>query len=161
MQASLYTHREADDLFRTWVHESLHARQQFARGHAQEYSVTRGYEEGMVEGLSRLIVVNRAAMPYRPPSSNYYVTAYDTLAYEAGIPVEELWRQLWEHAAGAVRLHFVDTVAQLIFKHSGRMLTGRQLSQLRVCADRAFGSSRAGDVPHERLLRWLWRTGLT
>src|SRR5438128_2254734 len=41
--------REPDDFFRTWVHESLHARQPFAPGAAEQYLRYAGYEEGMVE----------------------------------------------------------------------------------------------------------------
>ena len=44
-----------DGIFKTWVHESLHARLPFVdpenlRG---EYPIYQGYEEGLVEGLAR------------------------------------------------------------------------------------------------------------
>ena len=47
--------RGPDTTFRTWVHESLHARQPYSERYREEYGPFRG-EEGMVEGLARMLV---------------------------------------------------------------------------------------------------------
>ena len=44
--------QQGDPVFRTWLHESLHARQPYAPGASAEYRAFRGYEEGLVEGLT-------------------------------------------------------------------------------------------------------------
>jgi hypothetical protein len=43
----------ADSLLKTWFHESIHGRQPFAPGSAEEWRLHRGFEEGLAEGLAR------------------------------------------------------------------------------------------------------------
>jgi hypothetical protein len=75
-------HREgnSDDVLRTWVHESLHARQPFHPGAASDALLHEGYEEGLVEGLARYVVRDMAGLRPLERSYGFYVVAYEALA---------------------------------------------------------------------------------
>lgn len=77
-------------MLKTWVHESIHARQLYVPGHTREYSQFSGYEEGLAEGLARLIVQGKAGMV--PPGQSYrwYVEAYRGAAGVFGIDEADL-----------------------------------------------------------------------
>jgi hypothetical protein len=151
---------EPDRFFRTWVHESLHARQPYAPRAAIEQRQTRGYEEGMVEGLARLVLVGKARIPHAGGSYEYYVTAYTTLARILIVDVEILWRELWRHRTGEVREVFAETVDQLRFLAAGVRLSDSDRGRLLAVADTVFGSDRARARPEPSLLEALWRTVL-
>lgn len=136
-----------DSLFRTWIHESIHARQRFAVDHEREYQPWRGYEEGMTEGLARLLVRNRAGMRAYSDSYGCYVVAYETLAIVVGIELEQLWQRLWGMPLGAVRSAFVGTIDGLRRESIGQSLAPRQREQLQGIADSRFGSHRRTEEP--------------
>ena len=83
-----------DDLVRTWVHESMHGRRPFAAGHQTEASHWRGYEEGLAEGLARIVTRDIAGMDISEDSFPYYVAVYHALGEAAGVDGELLLRAL-------------------------------------------------------------------
>ncbi len=87
LDQALRLDRRPEAIFKTWVHESLHARQSYAPDVATEYSLRRGYEEGMVEGLARVLTRDRAGIDPPGTSYNYYVAAYRSLAMAFEIQV--------------------------------------------------------------------------
>lgn len=151
----------ADDVVRTWVHESIHGRQPFAVDDYAAHQRTRGYEESVAEGLARVVTREKAALEILEVSYDYYVRACQALATVAGFGVEDLWRALWQEPAGRVRDVFVDTVDGLVEQSSGRQLTEGQRANLRGAADRVFASDRANaTIGDASVLRQLWEIAL-
>jgi hypothetical protein len=147
-----------DAIFKTWVHESLHGRQPYSPGARAEYSLRRGYEEGLVEGLARLLTRDGAGMDIPETSYNYYVVGYQTLAAVADVDLEQLWRVLWQQPAGRVRTVFARTVADLRRERRGQALTPNQAARLRSVGDQVFQTQRQNAVPSEPALNAVWRT---
>ena len=151
----------ADDIIRTWVHESLHARLPFSPRHVQESRLTRGYEEGMVEGLARALTGDVSGMEIREHAYEYYVSVYRALADALGIDTGRLLRSLWQVAPGEVRAAFVDRVVRLALEAGRPPLASAQRERLQALADTMFASSRGerltGNMP---ALVATWRTVL-
>ncbi len=146
-------------MFRTWIHESLHARQPFAIYSALEQRRYKGYEEGLVEGLTRLVVDKGALRPVLA-SYDYYVGAYRTLAQVLGLSPERLLRRLWPYPTGEVRDRFVEAVASAHRDPSEGGLVAVDHARLRAIADTVFGSDRIRYTANEELLRRLWAQAL-
>jgi hypothetical protein len=161
MRDIVRVHGDGDDFLRTWVHESLHARQPYSPNAANEARLYQGYEEGMVEGLARLIVRDRAGLRPLERSYTFYVAAYEAVATVAGVRADTLWRALWLFPAGEVRAAFVDAVDTARREASGRLLTMEQRSRLRAVADRLFATSRRDELPARDVMLALWRIALT
>lgn len=116
---------EPDRFFSTWIHESVHARQPYELGASAEYQQHRGFEEGLVEGLTRY-VLERAWIPPVEGAFSYYVAVYEQLASALDIQVVELWRILWRYPAGTVRDGFVDVTDDVYQTRRGERFTSRQ-----------------------------------
>jgi hypothetical protein len=157
MRHTVRMQHQPDDFFRTWVHESLHARGPWAPGAAEQYLHYAGYEEGMVEGLARLLTRNRAAMRPLERAYRYYVVAYRTLASVAGVEVETLWRHLWQSMPGDVRTSFAGAVSTLREQVGIERLSTDQRDRISAVADQLFSLSRQDDNPAERVMMELWR----
>lgn len=157
VQQAIRRLRLPDDGFRTWVHESIHARQLLAPRYQAESRLALGYEEGLAEGLARLVAHHRAGMAIREQSYNLYVAAYETLAEALGVSAERLWRELWNSAPGEVRYAFLGVVEQ-----ARGHLTTRQRQSLRGRADVVFSTPRAGEqVVDREALAQAWQRTLT
>lgn len=156
MEELLHEGRGPDTTFRTWVHESIHARRAFQPQYRSEYVLWRGYEEGLAEGLARLVLRDKAGLDPAESSNDYYVAAYRSLARVAVTNLEELWQSLWsETALGEVRARFGNVVAELCGTPG---LTLPDAIRLGGIADQLFQSSRAGAVPNPSVMMTLWRT---
>jgi hypothetical protein len=103
---------EPDAAIRTWIHESLHARQPYAPEAGAEYRSFRGYEEGLTEGLTQCVQAAAVISVSETPFA-FYVAAYRALADALHLEVEHLWRALWAFPVGEVRKAFVTTAQQL------------------------------------------------
>jgi hypothetical protein len=127
-----------DTVYKTWIHESLHARGAVPAPRTRDSVTFPGYEEGMVEGLARLITRDMAGM--RPTESAHtpYVQAYQTLAQVIGCSAEQLWRALWRYPRGYVHTAFADTIDQICITLKGTPLTALQRNQLRGTANDLF-----------------------
>lgn len=151
------TRDRPDEIVRTWVHESLHARRLYAPGHASEYRTTPGYEEGLAEGLARYALQDRAGIATTSRSYEYYVTAYRALADALQIDADLLWRALWLLAPGEVRARFPSVVGELGVRQGFRSSTPLRLARLGGMGDTVFGASRRERVPDTLELMRLWR----
>jgi hypothetical protein len=147
----------SDDVFRAWIHESLHARQPFALGSRAEYRDHRGYEEGLVEGLTRQVTSQLANITPRDQPFSYWVAVYAALAEIIGVRVNALWRSLWTYPAGDVRSHFVEVVERLRFASGHAGLSGRQVALLQLRADSMFDSRRVDYTVDERAISQAWK----
>jgi hypothetical protein len=152
--------QDCDRVFHTWVHESLHGRRLYVDSLAVEQRRHRGYEEGMVEGLARIVTGEKAGMKPGMVSFDYYVQAYAALARACAIGVEALWRALWQFPAGAVRAEFGDALTRSFRQAHGRALTPTQRAALWSLADQHFDSDRLARVPNDVLLTASWKVAL-
>jgi hypothetical protein len=158
MRAISGSDRGSDTTFRTWVHESIHARHPYADGHLSEYRVWIGYEEGLAEGLARIVVRGRAGLDPFQPTYNFHVAVYETLAEAAGVDYEDLLRLLWRQPAGRVRAGLVDAIDEGRRARSLPALTDDQRDKLMVAADRQFMSENSVREPSRQVMLILWRS---
>lgn len=142
----------ANDFFSSWVHESLHARQQYQNAF-HEYRNWSGYEEGLVAALTRRVLAAGGIVNV-PFSYQYFVTAYEILADVVEVEISELLRALWEHPTGQVRRNFAAGVNRL--RERNGMPT---IDRLQLAGDIVFRSDRARDVPdHQSMVMLIQRT---
>lgn len=119
---------------------------------------SRGYEEGLVEGLAQLVMRERAGMSPLDVSYPYYVAAYRAVAAVMGIDLEALWRALWVYPTGGVRREFVDVIDRMRSHALGQAMTQRQRDRLQALADRAFASGLSGAAaPEQAMLERTFR----
>jgi hypothetical protein len=149
---ALPVQERADRVFKTWVHESIHARALPVVGAAAERRDLRGYEEGLAEGLARLIVHDKAGIPSLEAAYTYYVDAYRTLATALGIEVEWLWHELWTYAPGEVRGGFPEMLGRCLDPSSSAAVRLRLMAR----ADTVFQTGRLRDVPAPDILLRGW-----
>jgi hypothetical protein len=150
----------SDSVLRTWIHESLHARQPYSPGFRREWRETSGFEEGMVEGLTRLIAVERLGLLPGFVSYDFYVAAYRTLATVLGIDTETLWRELWMYPVGEIREMFLSVIERILEEQAQRSLHAVQRARLFAGALRYFSTGRAQDQPDETRLMATWRRAI-
>jgi hypothetical protein len=146
-----------DTSLRTWVHESLHARQPYAPTYHAEYAAAAGYEEGMVEGLARHILRHHAGTDAFVGTFDYYVAAYTALAQVFDIRVEGLWMRLWQEPPGRVREAFPYVLRDLAGNPGGRAVTDAVLQRVRAVADSVFAATRGGQAANPLELARVWR----
>lgn len=149
-----------DSLLRTWIHESLHARQPYSPGFRREWSEASGFEEGMVEGLTRLIVVEGLGLLPGIVSYDFYVATYRTLATVLGLDTERLWRALWMYPVGGVRERFLSVIERLLEEQAQRPLSVGPRARLSAGALRYFSTGRTYDQPDERQQIAVWRRAI-
>lgn len=152
--------RGPDSLLRTWVHESLHGRQPYSDHHLAEYRTWSGYEEGMAEGLARIVVRGHAGLDPLQPTYNYHVAVYGTLAEATEIDYELLLRTLWSQPAGRVRGALIDAIDINRRARSLPPLTFDQRHRLAELADIQFDSSNSTRNPSRQVILTLWRARL-
>ncbi len=146
----------ADSLLKTWFHESIHGRQPFAPGSAEEWRLHRGFEEGLAEGLARSLSQELGLQPVLG-SFNYYVAAYRALAVALEIPAEALWRRLWRYPAGTVATAFMREVEGMLARHGHSPLVPLQRVRLFARARSVFSTTNSvQSVDEDRLLQG-WR----
>ena len=145
-----------DTVFKTWVHESIHARQRPGPGAAIERAGLRGYEEGVAEGLARALTREKAAMQPLETAYTFYVEAYRALAEVLQTDAEALWRALWRYSPGQVRTALPGVVSNLHGGRGARALSVEQTRALLAVADRLFATARLRDMPDAESMNRLW-----
>lgn len=137
-----------DRFFSSWIHESLHARQEY-RGTYHEYQEWPGYEEGMVDALTQRVLMAGGITSIQL-SFPYYATAYEVLSAAVEIEVDTLLTALWLHPTGRVRHAFAATVNQL------RSRAGRSaLDRLQLAGDVMFRADHDHDQPDRESMMTL------
>jgi hypothetical protein len=150
-----------DTALQTWVHESLHARQPYRVTAPSEHQALRGYEEGLVEGLARLILQAKAGIKALGGGFEYYVVAYTGLAGALEVSDEQLWRELWRYPTGQVRAGLPEVVQRLFERRTGRQFTPVLRRRLQALADSQFQTARAGHDADATGLAELWKAVLS
>lgn len=147
-----------DGIFKTWVHESLHARKPFADPDIVngEYPMHQGYEEGLVEGLARWMTRDKARMDYVSTYASY-VRAYEVLAEILGVETVALWRRLWRYPFGKVRSAFPEEIGHIWYTRIKRQLMPGRLQGV---ADRLFSQQERMPPYSDADLIILWKEAL-
>lgn len=151
---------ETDDIYRSWIHESLHARRPFVPLYAFEYRAHLGYEEGLVETLVRFVLRETIGREISNQLLDYHAAAWAALALELEVPLDYLARTAWEMDPGAVRTAYVQVIDAVLRGTPHEPLTDRQRGSLKAIADQLFASERARYTPNVEHLRRLWRMAL-
>jgi hypothetical protein len=125
-----------------------------------EHRLTEGYEEGLVEGLSRFVAIEQAGLRLADLPYSYFVQGYTTPADVIGVNPEHLWRELWRYPMGMVRAKFVEVVNAMRGATSADPLTDEQQGRLRAFADVIFSSARRLWTPDPSELARGWRVAL-
>jgi len=144
LRRDLILRDDADRPLRTWVHESIHAREPWAPDWKGEFEVWPGYEEGLASGLAVLILHRSGIAVEDNPSYSFYVDVYRELAARIGVEFETLLRKLWEYQPATIRRNFGRIVNSLYKQAGARSLSKTQLRRLRSAADAQFGREMRG-----------------
>lgn len=144
--------RQTDGITGAWIHESLHARQQFAQ--SREYGVWLGYEEGLTEGLTEL-VLESVGITHVNRTFPYYVMGYEAIARRLQISPEELWRRLWRYPLGSVRAGFLDSIDILLIESGRERFSERSRQRCQLAADALFVSQRRRTQPDPDAIQTL------
>jgi hypothetical protein len=150
----------SDDLVRTWLHESVHGRLPRQSGWQREAIATPGFEEGLAEGMARLVCVAQPGLAARGGSFDRYVAAYEALAEALSLRVEDFWRALYVVPPGGVAAAFVAVAAGLVYEQTGASLPEARLRRLERFAPAAFGVGRGGGVVDYEQMRRGWQLRL-
>ena len=157
--AEMLGHRGTPDgIFKTWIHESLHARRPFADPEIvnAEYPAYQGYEEGLVEGLARWMTRDKAGMVY-VAAYGAYIRAYESLAAVLGVETNALWHHLWRYPFGEVRSVFSGEIGHIWYTRTGRQIVEERLQRI---ADRLFSLQERTPAHSDADLTALWREAL-
>ena len=141
-----------DSLVKTWFHESLHPRLPYSSGFRQEWQEARGYEEGLAEGLARLITVNELGLQPIIAGHQYYVAAYRVLATVLRVDIAALWRALWRIPAGELRTAIMPSIERILDEDGRALPSGQRRVRLTALCDLQFASARAAHQPDKRAM---------
>ena len=146
-----------DPAFRTWLHESIHARQPYYADWRVEFESWEGYEEGLADGMANVLCSWADATI--PETRDYvaYVQAYRGLAAILHLPEWALLRRLWYFPTGQVREGFPTVVDEQYRQLTGRGLTVDAVTRLRSTADTLFATGRTEVDRSDREVEGLWR----
>lgn len=159
MRAFVDELNQPDDVVRSWIHESVHARQFFAPNADDEYHSFPGVEEGLVENVTMIVVRETGIRPLDLPRTRFTV-AYQILAEIIGIPTERLVRELFKARTGEVSQMLPSVVALLIAETQNRDLGGRNQLRLIAAARQVFNADRVQWPLIDEEVRDIWRRAL-
>lgn len=131
-----------DAVWKTWAHESIHARQAFAVDYLDEFERFNGYEDGLAEVLARQVAA-RAGLTRIEESYDYFVQAYGVLARAAGVGLDDLARRAWMHPPGKLREALPQVVDSLRVQAGAKPLTQAKRQIMRDTADELFAREHA------------------
>jgi hypothetical protein len=117
----------------------------------------RGFEEGIVEGLTRQIVIDDLGL--RPVLTGYhqYVAVYRALAEASAIDVTGLWERSWTIPPGAVSHEFLSVLDESLAAQGRSSLGTLAARRVWALARLQFATSRGSDQPDLEALVAAWR----
>lgn len=158
--ASIGTGSSADSVVRTWVQELVHVRAVIPDDYWLETHHFTGYEEGLAEGVARLLVIQDAGMhPLLGPYS-HYAYAYGQLAAVLEVPPKQLFSRLWVAPMGRVREWFPEVVRSILEDKGRLVLDERRARHLREIADDLFDESKTRAPVDLEALQSGWEEAL-
>jgi hypothetical protein len=146
--------------FRTWLHESIHARQPYDPSWRVEFEPWEGYEEGLADGMANILC--SWAKAFIPETTDYvaYVQAYRALAAVLQVSLWALLRQIWDAPTGRVRETLLTVVDEQYHKLTGLHLSTDAVSRLRRIADTLFTTGRTEIDRPDGEVEELWTGAL-
>jgi hypothetical protein len=159
MQRELGPGGAPDAIVETWIHESVHGRRFPWGPNAHAQIGFPGFEEGLAEGVARLIS-RRGSL--RPGLHVYgrYVQAYEELAHVIGVNPETIYSRLYHRANGSVMDAFVSDIDTLQRADGAPPMTPDQRGRLDRTAKRLFDVAHEHESASARLrmtMRRAWR----
>ncbi len=143
---------QPDGITGAWIHESIHALAPYAD--LQEYPRWMGYEEGLAEGLTEIIMASTETAHVNR-TFGYYVLVYRELARMIDVDVEARLRSLWRYPVDSVRSGFVDVFDEHLVKSGRDRLPTQVRQRWQLVADMLFSSSRHNSQPDGQAIREL------
>lgn len=126
-----------DEVVETWIHESVHGRlSPWSRDLSMERPF-RGFEEGLAEGIARM-VSHQAGLVPGLPTYGRYVQTYEVLADVIGATAETIYRRLYLLPYGSVMAGFAVEIDGLRVESGAPRLTREQRGRLERTACRLF-----------------------
>jgi hypothetical protein len=151
-----------DEVVETWVHESVHGRLfPWSRDLSRE-RLFRGFEEGLAEGIARLVSRQAGFIPGLPTYGRY-VQTYEALADVIGVTVEAIYRRLYVLSYGSVMARFSAEIDALRVESGAPRLTAEQRGRLELAARQLFDARLAQQSAaprHRTHARQTWRRAL-
>jgi hypothetical protein len=154
--------QQPDSIVETWIHESAHGRRNpWAVDYQREQASWLGYEEGLAEGMTRVMIQRGGLSPGAQAYVRYY-RAYELLADVLQVTPEEMYLLLWSHEPGTIRRAFTDVVSELYHRSRGRELSLRERMSVLIAADDMFDSSmeHVSGRTVDRMMRRAWQGSL-
>jgi hypothetical protein len=152
-----------DGIVETWIHESVHGRQFPWGANARTERPFAGFEEGLAEGITRLVSRWVGFVPGLP-SYGRYVQTYEVLADLIGISPEAMYRRLYTLVNGSVMNGFANEIDTLRSETGRPPLTVEQRDRLENTAKQVFARAHLSDPASSLLggrIRQAWRRALT
>lgn len=152
-----------DTIAETWIHESVHGRRFPWGANASAEVAFPGFEEGLAEGITRLLSHQAGFVPGLPTYGRY-VQTYQALADVLGISPDAIYRSLFRLANGSVMDGFVTEVNAIRAATGQPPLTAEQRGRLDRAARRLFDIAYEFDPASARLrnsIRRAWRRAFT
>jgi hypothetical protein len=149
-----------DAAFRTWLHESIHARQPYDPAWRTEFEPWEGYEEGLADGMANVLCNWAGAIILETTDYVAYVQAYRAMAAVLQIQLWSLLRRLWNVPTGRVREALHTVVDEQYHKLTGLRLSPSAISQLQQTADALFVTGRTDEDHSDREVEAQWRGAL-
>jgi len=146
--------------FRTWLHESIHARQPYVDNWRSEFEEWEGYEEGLADAMANVLCQWAGAVI--PETTDYvaYVQAYQALAAVLQLSTWALLRRLWVFPTGRVREGLPTVVEAWYRQLTRRELSAEAVRRLRSVGDELFVTGRTEPDRSDREVEALWRGAL-
>lgn len=148
-----------DGVVETWIHESLHGRAfPWGPGRRAEAAYP-GFEEGLVEGITRSIARQTNLRPGLPVYGRY-VQTYEELAHVLGVRPDAIYEALYRLPNGSVMDGFVSAIDAVRRVQAEPPLTPGQHGKLEATAKRLFDASHrreAASASRRQPIRRAWR----
>lgn len=145
-----------DGIVETWIHESTHGRHFPWGPSARAEGRFPGFEEGLAEGITRLISRQVGFVPGLQAYGRY-VQTYEVLAQLIGVSPETIYRGLYPLPNGSVMDHFVSEIDALRTATGELPLTVVQRGRLERVARRLFARTSFREPSSARSQNSIWQ----
>jgi hypothetical protein len=143
--------------FRTWLHESIHARQPYDPVWRAEFEPWEGYEEGLADGMANVLCNWAGAIILETTDYVAYVQAYRTLAATLQMSMWALLRRPWHFPTGQVRAGLLTVVKEWYRQSMGGQLPQEATRRFEGVADSLFATGRTELELSDREVEERWR----
>ena len=151
-----------DAIVETWIHESVHGRHFPWGPNARGEVAFQGFEEGLAEGVTRLLSRQAGFVPGLPTYGRF-VQTYERLAYVLAVSPETIYRRLYDLPNGSVMDGFTFEIDAIRVASGEPPMTPAQRGRLDRTARRMFVRAYVDDpasAQRQGSIRRAWRRAL-